>query len=456
MKKAIAWVIALALAALLPGCSMDGAAWQETPVVPQTNESLTVYTVGGLLGGDMMRKALELYQERYPEVRVELIEAEDEETTEAQLERYSEEAVRIMAGEGPDVFIVSDVVMDVEKLVRQGVFADMEPFFEADNFDWEPYNQAVMDGGVWRGKRFIIPLAYDFPLLFTTRSALEETGFDVEACGDYRGFLEECFDFWEDPAQTRRMFCGSGWLLNTLGVSGISVANYEARTINLSSPLLEPALRWRETAMESDPLWNYGLAGGLEIAADVRDGKVLWTGSLLGPLYGLYHDYAALKTLGEEVVMLPIRDIDGGIQAEIEYPVAVRANSENLRNAYEYLKILLSPEVQYGAAAQMGFSLSVLDSASEIYYQSGGMGRGFPAGSSGFYSETVPSLAGDPPTREEFDQLMGYTREITGAYYRDHSQYKLYEAMYDYFFEGADYQETLEKARRKLEIYITE
>ena len=81
MKKAIAWVIALALAALLPGCSMDGAAWQETPVVPQTNESLTVYTVGGLLGGDMMRKALELYQERYPEVKVELIEAEDEETT---------------------------------------------------------------------------------------------------------------------------------------------------------------------------------------------------------------------------------------------------------------------------------------------------------------------------------------------------------------------------------------
>ena len=34
-----------------------------------------------------------------------------------------------MTGEGPDVFIINDEVMDVEKLVRQGILLIWTPFF---------------------------------------------------------------------------------------------------------------------------------------------------------------------------------------------------------------------------------------------------------------------------------------------------------------------------------------
>src|SRR5699024_12861632 len=50
----------------------------------------------------------------------------------------------------------------------RSVFADLEPYFEADNFDWSGYNQTVMDAGVWDGHRLVIPLEYKIPMLYTS------------------------------------------------------------------------------------------------------------------------------------------------------------------------------------------------------------------------------------------------------------------------------------------------
>ena len=454
VKKAAALALALVMALLLPGCGVEGSAWQETPVVPQTNESLSVFCMGGLKDSKMIQVAMEQYQSLYPEVEVELVQSGPDDTLEMNDERYRQMAAQVMAGEGPDVFIIDSYFMDVEKLVRQGIFADMEPYFEADNFDWEPYNQAVMDGGVWNGKRFVIPLSYNFPLLFTTRSALEETGFDVDACGDFQGFLEETTRFLESEGRTRQLFYNPSWVTKTVTDSGLAIADYDARTIDLSSPLLEDIFQWRKTIIEMDPNCQGTFSGGLLGAADVRDGKVLWASSLMGPLDGLYYNYGALKTLGKELVMMPIRDINGGIQAEIVYPVAVRANSENLQNAYHFIKLLLSPSVQYTYNWQ---ELSVLDSANEHFYNKL---EGFNfaiAGTDGFTGLEDPYSGTDYPTWEEFEQVMGYTQEITGTYYdRYLNRLGLYREMRPFEEEGADFDETLAEAQRQLERYIAE
>ena len=67
----------------------------------------------------------------------------------------------------------------------------------------------------------------------------EETGFDMDACGDYIGFLEETMAFMEDPAQTRQLCCKPMMIMNVVGISGITIADYDTRTIDLSSPILQ-------------------------------------------------------------------------------------------------------------------------------------------------------------------------------------------------------------------------
>ena len=453
MKKMVSLAAALLLLVLLPSCGGETSVWQETPVAPQTNESLSVFCIGDLKDSDMIELALSIYQEMYPDVEVELIKPEyDAGDYEMREELYQQAAVRIMAGEGPDVFIIDDTIMDVEKLVRQGAFADMEPYFQADNFDWSPYNQAVIDGGVWNGKRFVIPLSYDLPLLFTSKAALEETGFDVDACGDYLGFLEETARYMEDSAQKRELFNNPLFVTNVVKLSGLAVADYDTRTIDLSSPVFRQGMGWYKTVMESHANGTAFDVMTLSGAAAVRDGEVLWASPVLGALDGFYCDFGALKTLGD-AVMMPIRDLDGGIQAEIEIPVAVRANSENLQNAYDLLKILLSEEVQCAYSSEQ---LSVLDLANEYFYQENTQGRLLivQEGTQGFTSTENPLLAVDWATPEEFEEFMGYTREITGTCYSDHLGPN--RAMYPYVFEGADYDETLAEAQRQLERYITE
>ena len=142
MKKAISLFLCLALAVSLSACG-DGAPRgprrQETPRGAQTNESLTVFCMEGQKDSDMIKLAFNLYQNLYSDVQVELIiPGSASYTLENQKELYEQVASQIMAGEGPDVFIIDDTIMDVENLVRKGIFADMEPFFEAENFGWEP------------------------------------------------------------------------------------------------------------------------------------------------------------------------------------------------------------------------------------------------------------------------------------------------------------------------------
>ena len=158
MKRTLAFLTALLLAVSLTACG-ETSVWQEPATVPQTNESLTVFCIGEGRHVNLIQTALDIYQKMHPDVEVELIRPLTEYSYSGDVpeqEAYDRLAVQIMAGEGPDVFIIDDFYMDVEKLVRQGLLADMEPFFEADGFDWEPYNQAVMDSGVWNGQRFVI------------------------------------------------------------------------------------------------------------------------------------------------------------------------------------------------------------------------------------------------------------------------------------------------------------
>ncbi|MDE7262371.1 MAG: extracellular solute-binding protein, partial [Oscillospiraceae bacterium] len=412
-------------------------------------------------GTQMLENAVKLFRAYHPGIKIELI-VEDFGNGSDVYSNYQKVAAEIMAGKGPDILLIDEVEIDVEKAVRQGVFADMEPFFEADGFDWEPYNQTILDGGVWDGRRYVIPLAYDFPLLVSTRTALEETGFDVDACKDYTGFLEETRRVMEDPSQTRALFylpisyLVTSWMMEN---SGIQYADFNHQTIDLSRPEVEATFQWMREHEEKYAPEMIGMSG-LRSPAAVRDGEALWSIDLMGAATTLFYHYAALKTV-DEPVMMPIRDVNGGIQALLQYPVAVRANSENLQIAYEFLKILLSKEVQGAYAGQFGGEqLSVLNQANTDYYYHSdiwvrpGDWKSFRAGTEGFTSTINPVIATDWPTEEEYAQFTALTQEITGTYYTN--SLGLRRAMRPFLYEGADYDETIRDAQRTLEINISE
>ena len=109
------------------------------------------------------------------------------EDREAELTRLRTE---IMAGEGPDAFILDATIPgtvtdsgeplealfpNVEKSMYSHLFLDLEDMAQnSEIVDLESCNQVVMDVGVTSQGRFLLPLTYTFSALLFDRSALND------------------------------------------------------------------------------------------------------------------------------------------------------------------------------------------------------------------------------------------------------------------------------------------
>ena len=115
------------------------------PPVEQTNEGLTVfYTDFKVPESNILDVAVAQYKGQHPDQQLNVEKVFTEGLVETHTAAYNQMLTEIMAGSGPDLIFFANYstgsTTDWEKLVRRGAFADMEPYFEADNFDWSGYN----------------------------------------------------------------------------------------------------------------------------------------------------------------------------------------------------------------------------------------------------------------------------------------------------------------------------
>ena len=443
--------LALACLAGLTACAPGGAEpapIEVPPPVEQTNEGLNIwYTDYGMMV-KYLDAAVTQYNQLHPDNPVTADKYFADSSSESNDEATQQMLTEVMAGSGPDLIFFDVGNMDIEKMVRRGVFADLEPYFEADNFDWSGYNQAVMDAGVWDGQRLVIPLQYNFPMLYTSQTALDETGFSIENCDTFGGLLDEIEAMQADPSQKREVFRAKYTFYNFAQYAGIPYVDYDRQKADLSSPELK---RGAEIYNNLGGLELGVLDDGISGAADIRDGKALWI-CPFPPVNGFYTGPEVINTF-DELVMMPIRDMNGGIQAQITWAVAVRNNSPNLQNAYEFIKYLLSEEFHTETLDYRWLYYSVLDSANEAYFQDHVYNRAAPL----VPPENSYGLDTVDVRQEDFDELMDYTRQITGAYFDCSETLFMRNMRTNGFLSGeVSYEDAAQQAERQMDLYLSE
>ncbi|MFR7450967.1 MAG: ABC transporter substrate-binding protein [Gemmiger sp.] len=443
--------LALACLAGLTACAPGGAEpapIEVPPPVEQTNEGLNIwYTDYGMMV-KYLDAAVTQYNQLHPDHPVTADKYFADSSSESNDEATQQMLTEVMAGSGPDLIFFDVGNMDIEKMVRRGVFADLEPYFEADNFDWSGYNQAVMDAGVWDGHRLVIPLQYNFPMLYTSQTALDETGFSIENCDTFGGLLDEIEAMQADPSQTREVFRAKYTFYNFAQYAGIPYVDYDRQKADLSSPELK---RGAEIYNNLGGLELGVLDDGINGAADIRDGKALWN-CPFPPVDGFYTGPEVINTF-DDMVMMPIRDVNGGIQAEVTWAVAVRNNSPNLQNAYEFIKYLLSEEYHTETLGYRWLYYSVLDSANEAYFQDTVYNRAAPL----VPPENSYGLDTVDVRQEDFDELMDYTRQITGAYFDCSETLFMRNMRTNGFLSGeVSFEDAAQQAERQMDLYLSE
>ena len=255
----------------------------------------------------------------------------------------------IMAGEGPDIIYYDRYIFNsLYKTASTGVFCDLnELIANDDTFKNLDLNYRVLDAGVFDGKRYSIPLRYEFPLLMTTQGILSRNGSDInDSNWTIDEFKRMAMSYAKDSGN--KYFIDSNFIFSLLvNGSRIDFVDYAAKTANFNSPEF---IRLMEFYKDIHPhLSTYETESNSTPEGMLRNGTILMDCDFIqSPEKLWYSNSYYSEILGEEPLLYPIPSmINGGdIPVSTMYGVSVSQDCMNKQAALDFIEELLSEDIQ--------------------------------------------------------------------------------------------------------------
>ncbi len=382
LKRYIAGIAAATILIGLAGCSAGSPGVEETGAEPITirvlsNADTAMSSPSSAYGMDYeIRRLIGEYERAHEEVTIDLeflpASGEERET------RIAELRTEILAGNGPDVYLMSPYKLeqlsynsyetqidgglfpDVAQSMYNGVFYDISAFYDGDTeLHVDELAPGVMEMGTVDGARFVLPLRYTYPVVFADRNALDGAGMDVEHMkADLGGFFEELMRH----ADTASWFNGAAQVVMTLDPFYLipQLIDYETGDVLLTDQELADFTRrcWEitdrcETILAMPGVSSYVQMGWFPLAAPgLEDGETDVWASMRAPLCiggaaTAISACAMAEVEGVDMELFPLRALDGSLVAEITWWGAVGAGCEHPETAYDFLRRMLLPETQW-------------------------------------------------------------------------------------------------------------
>lgn len=345
----------------------------------------------------------ERMEEKYPGLSIQLevlpTTAEDRERRMTQLRTM------IMAGSGPDVYLlptggdlihyrnterntisIKPLFSDVRQAMELGVFYDISEWYDVDSdLDKDSLNQSVMNSGILDGARYVLPIRYDIPVIYTRPDLCQKYGLDEDtfqsdvftmvrkvlaAGGDASVGLQlpeamETMGKWLDydrgeitrpveQIQEYLSLCQKRERISSASTqSFMKKWEYHRRPFvnNSAEDDSDDAFR---NSIEYEGLHPSIEEFGHEWLNSLRmytAQDIHWSSCDL-PLYtgwlsDVLETVGVTMNTGQKVVLYPIRTAEGKIQARVTCYGAVGASSRNPELGYAFLREILSEEFQW-------------------------------------------------------------------------------------------------------------
>lgn len=292
-------------------------------------------------------RGVQAFQQARPDVslRVEYLPGDPEEQ-----DLYLEQLrTKIMAGQGPDVFLLtqySPVFSDVEQSMHNGLFLDISAYYDADiTLPKDGFAQSIMEAGVVDGARYILPLYYNFPVLYVDTQQLASAGISLNTLGKGLSGLSEAVQKLGKKAVVSQAMLLDYYLPSLFS----TLIDYENQKITwdkeelitfltqyreLMTYIGEEYIPWYTAAM-TNYISNNDFLG--------QNGSYVY----LGTLYSLVDAVRTAKATDTELAIIPVAAPDGSVCATISHWGAIGANTDKPELAYEFLRMLLLEENQW-------------------------------------------------------------------------------------------------------------
>ncbi len=377
MKKRIVTLLLFLLGVITLVLSACGNSDQPAVDTEASTDDDTFWVLTVATEFDQMKYQLDnarkYFKKKYPdrEIKIEYLSFDTENELELHLTQLRTD---IMAGNGPDVFILptsrsekssisgkstvyeftnnaSELLLfkDVNQAIHNGHFLDIGALYDADTeLGKEGLNTAVMDAGIYNGGRYVLPLRYDLPVYMVDTALLEETGKDLDwlANTNVIDMMEDALAA-NDPILAGCAYPGLLWRGHMLSYF-YDRFDYKTGNLNVTEEELTDFLTM---AQEMENLcggrqYNNGTTfmGYILSGISLRNGKYPIKQMLLQEAL----DVALMcKAEGVDYAMLPCRMADGSVVAHVTWYGAVGSSCNDPEAAYDFLRLFLTEEYQW-------------------------------------------------------------------------------------------------------------
>lgn len=383
-KRVWLWVLLCFLSLSAAGCGAEKA--------PQGDRTLWVLTEKSPSDGMnyQAERIAGAFAQAHPgvSVRIEIIPTEPEERSNYLYQLRTS----IMAGEGPDIYLlptgstlqtdtarisvralsdseIEPLFSDVNQAMENGIFQDVQPYYQSDaSLRTEDLNKTVMDAGTVNGRRYVLPLRYNMPVImvdpealpFPLEDNLTVTELAARAISGENTMLAIGLQMRDDFSLFSRLFdYPNGEVLITREEIARYLSQYQQIRAMSALPLEELLDSWLKEIFASAPedlaamaksTHTYGLRDFCDATVFTCFGTH-WSTSrfpaFAGGLPDALENAAINQFLGGNLVCLPLCPPDGSVVAEVTYYGAVGCSCEDPELAYAFLREFLTEDYQW-------------------------------------------------------------------------------------------------------------
>lgn len=298
----------------------------------------------------LINEAIQQYNRTYSDIEIMAVNFDN-------LDEYRKRlSSEVLAGKGPDIIYFNNYTIgSIYKILENGVFHDLQPMIDEDSsFDASKFNTTVFNCGIYKGKRYFIPVTYSIPVFMTSFEILHNNkmNFDMETFSQ-KQFMElvDAFISSAGSKKDKYLFSHNIDLCDFILSSGLEFFNYEQMKVSVNTPEFKEVVN------------NYFRLLDCFCPDDVRDGYKEYGFGMLksGDCLFLNDKSTLLNTceigictsyfnalLSQEPQLFSFATYNGASDyiAIAEDCISINANSKNKHLAYNFIKTILSEPVQ--------------------------------------------------------------------------------------------------------------
>lgn len=269
----------------------------------------------------------------------------------------NELAMDIMNGEGPDILMN---VSDLGQLNDTNYLADLTPYI--GTLDPEKYFTNVIDASLVDGKLFHLPVSYMIEGIQTDAKYAGASGVGFTTA-EYEKFLKEtlngtdCVPYGQALYFTKVFNAQSDkFIVN--GKADFSAPEFAELAEYVKENVVENSKSWDEM-YNDDVYYSSTVAVGAAVAPVKGDTSFSDTPAIYGSVYGISGYFVNMANVQGGSAILGIPSTDGrGPMVSPYVSIAVSSQAQNVDACGEFVKLLLSDEVQESLAMSDNFVLS--------------------------------------------------------------------------------------------------